>query len=102
MIFRWAVFAAAAVALSGCQFVSAVDSVAEPTELYTVSPKSTFDADLPAVRVQSTSGVAAELGEGDELRTVSGPDASLWAWLMGRTPDQAIEGADGLTPALRS
>lgn len=60
------------------------------------------DADLPAVRVQSTSGVAAELGEGDELRTVSGPDASLWAWLMGRTPDQAIEGADGLTPALRS
>jgi cholesterol transport system auxiliary component len=49
MILRWAVCGAAAAALSACQFVSAVDSAAEPTELYTVSPKSTFDADMPPV-----------------------------------------------------
>lgn len=59
MIFRWAVSAAAAAVLSGCQFVSAVDSVAEPTELYTVSPKSTFDADLPAVYWQLAVEVPA-------------------------------------------
>jgi cholesterol transport system auxiliary component len=49
MMLRWAVCAAAAVALAGCQALSAIDSAAEPTELYTVTPKSTFDADLPNV-----------------------------------------------------
>lgn len=60
------------------------------------------DVDLPPVRVVSMAGVVADLGEADERRTVSGPDASLWAWLMGRTPEHAIEGAEGLTPGLRS
>ena len=49
MMFRWAVCAAAAVALTGCQALSAIDSAAEPTDLYTVTPKSTFDHDLPNV-----------------------------------------------------
>jgi len=49
MIVRLAACAVALVALAGCQFVSAVDSAAEPTNLYTVSPKSTFDSDLPPV-----------------------------------------------------
>ena len=49
MMLRWAVCAAAAVALAGCQALSAIDSAAEPTDLYTVTPKSTFDADLPNV-----------------------------------------------------
>ena len=49
MMFRWVVCAAAAVALGGCQALSAIDSAAEPTELYTVTPKSTFDTDLPNV-----------------------------------------------------
>ena len=49
MILRWAVCAAAAVALAGCQALSAIDSAAEPTDLYTVTPKSTFDPDLPNV-----------------------------------------------------
>lgn len=49
MMLRWAVSAAAAVALAGCQAISAIDSAAEPTDLYTVTPKSTFDRDLPPV-----------------------------------------------------
>ncbi len=49
MMLRWAVCAAAAIALSGCQALSAIDSAAEPTDLYTVTPKSTFDLDLPSV-----------------------------------------------------
>ncbi|TAJ25804.1 MAG: hypothetical protein EPO67_20000 [Reyranella sp.] len=49
MMLRWAVCAAAAVALGGCNAISALDSAGEPTDLYTVTPKSTFDADLPAV-----------------------------------------------------
>jgi len=49
MILRWAVCAAAAAILAGCQFIDAVDSAAEPTDLYTVSPKSTFDPGLPDV-----------------------------------------------------
>ena len=49
MMLRWAVCAAAAVALAGCQALSAIDSAAEPTDLYTVTPKSTFDLDLPNV-----------------------------------------------------
>ncbi|MDI1287198.1 MAG: ABC-type transport auxiliary lipoprotein family protein [Reyranella sp.] len=49
MMLRWAVCAAAAIALTGCQALNAIDSVAEPTDLYTVTPKSTFDHDLPNV-----------------------------------------------------
>ena len=49
MIFRWAVCAVAVVALAGCQAISAIDSAAEPTDLYTVTPKSTFERDLPDV-----------------------------------------------------
>ena len=49
MMLRWAVCAAAAVALAGCGAISAIDSAAEPTDLYTVTPKSTFDHDLPNV-----------------------------------------------------
>ena len=46
MIVRLAVCAAAAAALAGCQLIEAAT---EPTDLYTVTPKSTFDPDLPAV-----------------------------------------------------
>ncbi len=49
MICRWIVSVTAAAALAGCQFVDAVDSAAEPTALYTVTPKNTFEPDLPAV-----------------------------------------------------
>jgi len=48
MMLRWAVCAVALI-LSGCQALNAIDSAAEPTDLYTVSPKSTFDAGLPNV-----------------------------------------------------
>ena len=37
---------AAALLLGGCQLISAAE---EPTDLYTITPKSTFDADMPAV-----------------------------------------------------
>jgi cholesterol transport system auxiliary component len=46
MILRLAVFAAAAALLAGCQLI---DAATEPTDLYTVTPKSSFDADMPAV-----------------------------------------------------
>ena len=49
MILRWAVCAVAVIALTGCQALSAIDSAAEPTDLYTATPKSTFDLDLPNV-----------------------------------------------------
>ena len=46
MIVRMAVCAAAAASLAGCALLSAVS---DPIDLYTVTPKSTFDPDLPAV-----------------------------------------------------
>ncbi len=59
-------------------------------------------SDLPAVRLESTSGLTAELGAAGERRTVTGSDAALWGWLMGRTRPDEVEGSDGLTPALRA
>jgi len=58
MIRRLAV-AAAAILLAGCQFISAVDSATEPQDLYTVTPKSTFSPDLPAVYWQLAVEVPA-------------------------------------------
>lgn len=49
MMLRLTASAAVAIALAGCQAISALDSAAEPTELYTVTPKSTFDRDLQPV-----------------------------------------------------
>jgi cholesterol transport system auxiliary component len=49
MILRWAVSAVAAMLLAGCQLIQAAE---EPTDLYQVSPKSTFDPDMPRVRWQ--------------------------------------------------
>ncbi len=46
MIVRLAVCAAITAALAGCQLI---DAATEPTDLYTVTPKSTFDPSLPAV-----------------------------------------------------
>ena len=37
---------AAALLLGGCELIKAAE---EPTDLYTITPKSTFDADMPAV-----------------------------------------------------
>jgi cholesterol transport system auxiliary component len=58
MIRRLAV-AAAAILLAGCQFISAVDSATEAQDLYTVTPKSTFSPDLPAVYWQLAVEVPA-------------------------------------------
>ena len=49
MILRLAALAGAAALLAGCQFIKAVDEATEQQDLYTVTPKSTFDPDLPAV-----------------------------------------------------
>ncbi|WP_395709311.1 ABC-type transport auxiliary lipoprotein family protein [Reyranella sp.] len=56
MIFRLAVAAMAAVSLVACQLI---DAATEPTDLYTVTPKSTFDPDLPAVYWQLAVEVPA-------------------------------------------
>lgn len=64
MMVRWLLCAAAAIGLSGCQLISAVS---EPTDLYTVTPKSTFEADIPAVLWQlavETPSAAANLNTG--------------------------------------
>ncbi len=61
------------------------------------------DPDLPAMELQSSSGLLAQLGSGAERRTVTGTDAQLWSWLMGRTTAaDDVQGADGLTLPLRS
>lgn len=52
---------------------------------------------LPAVEVQSDSGVLASFGELGPARTISGPDAALWAWLTGRSSGHDVVGSDGLT-----
>ncbi len=56
MILRWAAIAAAAMLLPGCQLIQAAE---EPTDLYQVTPKSTFDPDLPSVRWQLAVEVPA-------------------------------------------
>lgn len=57
------------------------------------------DADLPALRIEADS-LVAELGSGPEVRTVTGSDARLWAWLSGRLPASGVAGADGLQLSL--
>jgi len=57
------------------------------------------DAELPSLRIEADS-LVAELGTGGELRTVSGSDARLWAWLSGRLPADGVAGARGLQPPL--
>ena len=64
MIVRMAVCAAAAASLAACQLLNAVT---EPIDLYTVTPKSTFDPDLPAVYWQlavEAPAAAANLSTG--------------------------------------
>ncbi len=67
MIFRLATLAGVVVLLAGCQFISAVDAATEPQDLYTVTPKSTFDPDLPSVYWQlavEAPAAAANLNTG--------------------------------------
>ncbi|HOQ54454.1 MAG TPA: maleylpyruvate isomerase family mycothiol-dependent enzyme [Micropruina sp.] len=56
------------------------------------------DFSLPSVRVESTSGLSAELGAGEPVRTVTGDDAALWAWLVGRSAEPNPEGEDAARP----
>lgn len=60
------------------------------------------DPDLPSVRLESASGVTAQLGAGEPTRTVAGDDAAVWAWLMGRSVEPAHDGQDAPRLALRS
>jgi len=45
MVMKWAALAAALL-LGGCQLINAAE---EPTDLYTITPKSTFEAGMPSV-----------------------------------------------------
>jgi cholesterol transport system auxiliary component len=45
MVMKWAALAAALL-LGGCQLLNAAE---EPTDLYTITPKSTFEPDMPSV-----------------------------------------------------
>jgi cholesterol transport system auxiliary component len=61
---RWTALMAMAGALGACQLL---DAATEPVDLYTVSPKSTFDADMPSVYWQLSVEVpqaAANLNTG--------------------------------------
>ena len=60
------------------------------------------DADLLALRLESTSGLVVDVGPDADRAVVTGADAALWGWLTGRTGGDDLEGADGLAPALRS
>jgi cholesterol transport system auxiliary component len=46
MSLRFAALAAGALLLGGCQLIKAAE---EPTDLYTITPKSTFEPDMPSV-----------------------------------------------------
>lgn len=48
MVMKWAA-PAAALLLGGCQLINAAE---EPTDLYTITPKSTFEPDMPSVSWQ--------------------------------------------------
>ncbi|MFI4999066.1 MAG: ABC-type transport auxiliary lipoprotein family protein [Reyranellales bacterium] len=64
MIARWAALAAAAVLLCSCELIRAVE---EPTDLYTVTPKSTFMSGMPTVLWQlavETPAASANLNTG--------------------------------------
>lgn len=56
MSLRWAVVAVAGLSLAGCQLIQAAE---EPTNLYQVSPKSTFEPNMPSVRWQLAVEVPA-------------------------------------------
>jgi cholesterol transport system auxiliary component len=74
MISRWAA-AAAALLLSGCELIKAAE---EPTDLYTVTPKNTFDQDLPTVYWQlavEVPAAAANLNTG-RIAIAQSPTAS--------------------------
>jgi cholesterol transport system auxiliary component len=49
MILRWAACCMVAVLLAGCELIKAAE---EPVDLYTITPKSTFDPSLPNVNWQ--------------------------------------------------
>ncbi|WP_282004332.1 maleylpyruvate isomerase family mycothiol-dependent enzyme [Propioniciclava sinopodophylli] len=55
------------------------------------------DQSLPAVDIVSDAGVAASLGGVGERRTVTGPDAALWAWVTGRTKGEGLTDAEGIS-----
>jgi len=49
---RAALFAFVALGLAGCTGLATLKSVTEPTDLYDLTPKSTYSADLPKVEAQ--------------------------------------------------
>lgn len=55
------------------------------------------DASLPALDIETTSGEHVSLGGVGERRAVSGSDAAVWAWLIGRTPGEGVTNAQGIT-----
>ncbi len=64
MIRRWAACCMVAVLLAGCELIKAAE---EPVDLYTVTPKSTFDPSLPNVNWQlavDTPQAAANVNTG--------------------------------------
>ena len=48
---------------------------------------------LPAVDIESASGVTESLGELGQRRTVRGTDAALWGWVTGREDGATLDGA---------
>lgn len=55
------------------------------------------DASLPAIAIESASGERVSLGGSGPRRQVAGPDAALWAWLIGRTDGDGLTGTEGIT-----
>ena len=56
MILRWAACGVAAILLAGCELIKAAE---EPTDLYTITPKSTFDPNVPDVYWQLSVDIPA-------------------------------------------
>ncbi len=86
-----------------CGFdVGRLDSASARWLLQWATSRHAQDADLPGLRLESTSGLTGDLGAAADRHIVTGSDAALWGWLMGRTGADDLDGADGPAPALRS
>ena len=101
MILRLAAAAlAAALLLAGCQLIEAAD---EPHDLYTVTPKSTFDPDLPSVYLAARGRGAGRRRQPQHRPHRHRPDADLVGLLRqgGVDRPRAADGADAHRRFLR-
>jgi hypothetical protein len=79
MMLRWAACCMAAVLLAGCELIKAAE---EPVDLYTITPKNTFEADMPAVTWQLSVDLPAAAANDNTRRPKPRPFGDLVRLLL--------------------